>query len=303
MVEYGASPGAAPTDRLFTGQRYDSDLGLYDYKARWYDPWLGRFIQPDPIVPDPANPQALNRYSYCLNDPINHTDPSGFDPLDAEWEAAFRAAHKHDPTDQDRRDRLFSVIHLGSRENGDWDDNDWAAYASDKVAYWEGKDWPGDLPAGLNRFATHVERLASYYKAGETSLFVKAVAFVWGGVPYVAPLSASVTMAVNPGSAWEQYPPLQEGTAGWNPSLVDDENPSHHYAGFLHAGYFLSYLPGAVVNYLRDGLMGYNPQDLRCGNIAARHGDMLFDHHFTMYDLGYVIRGALSVSPSIWPLR
>jgi RHS repeat-associated protein len=40
------------TDRLFTGQRLDSSSGLYYYNARYYDPHLGRFIQPDSLVPD-----------------------------------------------------------------------------------------------------------------------------------------------------------------------------------------------------------------------------------------------------------
>ncbi|GIV82919.1 MAG: hypothetical protein KatS3mg051_2273 [Anaerolineae bacterium] len=53
------------------------DRGLYDYGARWYDPSLGRFIQPAPLVPAPGNPQALNRYAYVLNNPIRYTDPSG----------------------------------------------------------------------------------------------------------------------------------------------------------------------------------------------------------------------------------
>ncbi|MDW8101216.1 MAG: RHS repeat-associated core domain-containing protein [Anaerolineae bacterium] len=50
---------------------------MYNYGARWYDPSLGRFLQPDPLVPEPGNPQALNRYSYVLNNPIKYTDPSG----------------------------------------------------------------------------------------------------------------------------------------------------------------------------------------------------------------------------------
>jgi hypothetical protein len=51
------------------------------------DAQLGRFVQPDPIVPDPGDPQSLNRYSYCANNPVRFTDPSGhyyYDPsLDA----------------------------------------------------------------------------------------------------------------------------------------------------------------------------------------------------------------------------
>ncbi|MBC7228457.1 MAG: RHS repeat-associated core domain-containing protein [Thermoflexales bacterium] len=52
-------------------------MGLYDYRARYYDPALGRFISPDPIVPEPGNPQALNRYGYVNNNPLRYTDPSG----------------------------------------------------------------------------------------------------------------------------------------------------------------------------------------------------------------------------------
>jgi RHS repeat-associated protein len=48
----------------YTGQVFDDDTGLYYYNARYYDPELGRFIQPDTIVPDRSDPQAFNRYSY-----------------------------------------------------------------------------------------------------------------------------------------------------------------------------------------------------------------------------------------------
>jgi len=53
------------------------DRGLYFYGARWYDSSLGRFIQPDTIVPEPGNPQSLNRYSYVLNNALRYTDPTG----------------------------------------------------------------------------------------------------------------------------------------------------------------------------------------------------------------------------------
>ena len=66
-----------PTDRLYTGQRWDAALGLYDYRARWYDPALGRFVSADTVVPDPSAPQDLNRYAYVRNSPLNYRDPSG----------------------------------------------------------------------------------------------------------------------------------------------------------------------------------------------------------------------------------
>ena len=75
------------TDYRFTGQRLDAgvgaravdglDRGLYFYNARYYDPTLARFIQPDTLVPNPGDPQSLNRYSYTRNNPVRYTDPSG----------------------------------------------------------------------------------------------------------------------------------------------------------------------------------------------------------------------------------
>jgi len=53
------------------------DIGLYDYNARYYAPTLARFLSPDTLIPDPANPQAFNRYSYVENRPLNFNDPTG----------------------------------------------------------------------------------------------------------------------------------------------------------------------------------------------------------------------------------
>jgi RHS repeat-associated protein len=74
------SQGNLATDKLFTGQRLDG-TGLYYYGARYYDPTIGRFISADPMVKSLANPQAFNRYSYVLNNPLKHVDPSGLIPI------------------------------------------------------------------------------------------------------------------------------------------------------------------------------------------------------------------------------
>jgi len=71
----------------FTGKRLDESTGLYYFGGRYYDPQLGRFIQPDPLVPNPGNPQDLNRFTYARNNPLKYTDPTGYRPF---WKRALR---------------------------------------------------------------------------------------------------------------------------------------------------------------------------------------------------------------------
>jgi len=67
------------TQYRYTGQRFDETLsvGLYDYIACRYAPTLTRFTQPDTLVPNPGDPQSLNRYSYAGNNPVRYSNPSG----------------------------------------------------------------------------------------------------------------------------------------------------------------------------------------------------------------------------------
>ncbi|MES4787537.1 MAG: hypothetical protein C4294_19055 [Nitrospiraceae bacterium] len=69
--------GSLPTTYNFTGQRLDG-TGLLYYGARYYAPRIGRFTQADTIVPEPGNPQSLNRFAYVNNNPLKYTDPTGY---------------------------------------------------------------------------------------------------------------------------------------------------------------------------------------------------------------------------------
>ena len=53
-------------------------FGLINMNGRVYDPYLQRFLSPDPFVQAPTNAQNYNRYSYVLNNPLMYTDPSGY---------------------------------------------------------------------------------------------------------------------------------------------------------------------------------------------------------------------------------
>jgi RHS repeat-associated protein len=76
----GAESTGTPTNRRFTSYDRSTTTGL-DYAVnRHYDAQQGRFTQVDPDGLKAMNldsPQTLNLYAYCVNDPINHTDPSG----------------------------------------------------------------------------------------------------------------------------------------------------------------------------------------------------------------------------------
>ncbi|HEY3818633.1 MAG TPA: RHS repeat-associated core domain-containing protein [Polyangiaceae bacterium] len=64
----------------FTAQEMDDDLTLVNMKGRIYDPRARHFLSIDPHVTYPLNPQSYDPYSYAMNDPVNRTDPTGFDP-------------------------------------------------------------------------------------------------------------------------------------------------------------------------------------------------------------------------------
>ena len=62
-----------PNPVRFAAQRWDEGSQLYHSRARYYDPALGRFTQPDPL----GYVEAANLYAYALNDPVNRIDPLG----------------------------------------------------------------------------------------------------------------------------------------------------------------------------------------------------------------------------------
>lgn len=85
---FGEISTLAGTTFGFTGQRYDSELGLYYFKRRYYSPKLGRFLQPDPVG---YTGLQFNLYSYVGSSPLKFSDPYG---LQRCWQPGTR-----DPVD------------------------------------------------------------------------------------------------------------------------------------------------------------------------------------------------------------
>ena len=83
--------GTTPNNYLYQGEQFDSDLGLYYLRARYYNPQTGTFLSRDPqeYTPlkwtgpleltgnPPLDPKKLHKYLYAGGDPINYVDPLG----------------------------------------------------------------------------------------------------------------------------------------------------------------------------------------------------------------------------------
>ncbi len=65
------------TNRGYTGHEMDDETGLVNMNARIYDPYLGRFLSADPVLPDPGDLQQFHRYAYVTNNSLKYVDPSG----------------------------------------------------------------------------------------------------------------------------------------------------------------------------------------------------------------------------------
>ena len=268
------------TDRKFTGQTEDEAAGLYWYASRAYDPTIGRFVSPDPIVPTHGNPQALNRYSYVYNNPLRYTDPSGHDPLGEDWENEW---HKNHPgqelTDHHRRLRLISLLIRGSEKDGSWNEGDWAAFDTTHGRKMSALDPSNET--GVERFARYTEKLASFYSPGETENFVRGFGYLFAGIPLSGRWDeALIETGRGMGLKYLNIEPtglkaIYQGEQG--------ETQTHHYAAFVVTGYYMGAERAKAVNSLREGVgavqnligglgLGYDPGDIELGYLASNHG-------------------------------
>jgi RHS repeat-associated protein len=286
----------AITDLGFTGHKQNNtgtpDLGLIYMNARYYLPEIGRFISADSLVPDSQNPQSFNRYSYGYNNPVKYTDPSGHDPLGAQWRLEFEAAHHRLPTWEDEMIRLFSIAFPE-----EWE---WSRF------YLPDGTYNGMLGVILNNppasrswdtFAQALSRLSAAYTAEEEAFFVQDVAFLFASLPsrsqnpgWRGNRPYYTLTAFNSTSTW-----LQRGSLDLayilNPNGNSDrDNNVHHWAWAFALGYNLGE-DAILINTGREltqirvdnkGNLAVNYSDVAIGNAGAIMGVV-----FASNDYGY----------------
>ena len=121
------SPGQAEETKGFVGERFDSGAGLQYLNARYYDPQLGIFIQPDWW--EVNNPGVgTNRYAYSHNDPVNLADPGGNVPYNPGGSTST-GYHNQDTEDEyytshtDHKHEDYETYNYPSDSGADGSDN------------------------------------------------------------------------------------------------------------------------------------------------------------------------------------
>jgi len=98
---FGNSAGSPRTRYGYTGRERDPDTGLLYYRARFYDPQVGRFISEDPI----GLGGGINQFGYVGNNPQNRVDPSGLYDIDVHYYLTYYLAlHTHCLQDWEARE-------------------------------------------------------------------------------------------------------------------------------------------------------------------------------------------------------
>ena len=292
------------TDRKFTGQTEDEAAGLYWYASRAYDPAIGRFVSPDILVPDPSNPQSLNRYAYVYNNPLKFVDPSGNSAewYGESWKKEFYKDHGRDPNFADyvyRRDSMEAVS-----RGDDWSVQHWVDTKHNRLAreffsmakqggwfhHLSAADQTAiqfNIPVGVD-LAENI-RIS---ESGDASILISAAAHSFGG-----PIAGSLITAYGPWFA-RVFPRQSDRipTIGvWDYKARVDDHEMYQDFGNFNFG-----MTGAAEGISLDVLLrgGGAVQfltDLRHGRPGPA-GQPLFSDHprdIAMVKLGYAFYAAM----------
>ncbi len=278
--------GTSPTtERQYTGQKQDDNQLMY-YKPGYYDKYLGAFISPDTIIPDPTDVASYNRYAYANGNPIKYSDPSGYDPLDTDWQASVGAVNSDEVLK-----RLYSIAFPD-----EYAQIDFSTTTIEKVlenAYIS-TSWD-DVPASLIRLSTH-------YDAGEEALFARDVGTLYGGLKnrLEEPSTwAAISYENNPARKWLYVSPGQFSSALTG---KDPDANIHHWAWSVAIGGSWMQPAGELLNSVREYSQlaphqRISPGDNFYSDIIMGNAGVGFGRHMLMYgltDIEGVFNGSIS---------
>jgi RHS repeat-associated protein len=179
---FGNSGGSTRTRYGYTGRERDPDTGMLYYRARFYDPTLGRFIGEDPI----GFQGGINFYAYVKNAPLKFRDPSGLNP----WNTWDFLKHYYFGGGQP-----IDLADVGLLERFQRSGSVTAATTAFKQQVLErakkeareqcarnavtGKDWPGYFRLAPTSVVTDVTHEPGLYVVGHSSFYRHAVGFVY----------------------------------------------------------------------------------------------------------------------------
>ena len=103
----------------YRGEQYDSETGNIYLRSRYYSPTQGRFLTQDSFAGMQSQPNTLNLYTYCGNDPVNNIDPSGHLYVGAAWEA-YVQANKNNPDSVDY-ELIQGILKSAARAKAEWE--------------------------------------------------------------------------------------------------------------------------------------------------------------------------------------
>ncbi len=210
-------------------------------------------------MPEPGNPQALNRYAYVYNNPLRFVDPSGFDPLGPDWEGEFEAFHHRQPTWQDRLIRLFSIAFPEEWNWSNFYDSD-GNYVEGSLERFLRDERP--LERTWSSMPGALERLAGWYQANETEMFVRDVGTLFAGLPdrFESSIHVAVT-GCQEGYICDNRLPLpthiwvylrREGLPVYLTGEGDEDANVHHWAWAFVLGYYKSGPLAVAINTRRE---------------------------------------------------
>ncbi|RNF85077.1 FG-GAP-like repeat-containing protein [Montanilutibacter psychrotolerans] len=182
---------AAPslTTRGFTGHEHIDGLGVIHMNGRIYDPDLGRFLQPDPVIQAPNNAQSWNAYTYVFNNPLRYTDPTGMIGIaERQWAAtAFAIVYTYFTWDLQGGAAIAAAAAggfvSGAIATGSWDGGIRGAFTA-------------GLTAGIGM---GVARYGGAVRVGAMAMTGGVLEYVQGGSFGHAFVAAGLTAAVMPG--------------------------------------------------------------------------------------------------------